>query len=107
MRARPLPGAEAQVRVVKACSGQVWYDRQGPAREVLLYGELPMHQPGPGEVRARLHASAANPSDTNRRAGRMHLMLFELYSVPLGLHHDARFLHLPDAVSLTWSALEK
>ncbi len=34
-------------------------------------------------------------------------MLFELYSVPLGLHHDARFLHLPDAVSLTWSALEK
>ncbi|MCC8404174.1 TetR/AcrR family transcriptional regulator [Paraburkholderia sp. MMS20-SJTN17] len=35
------------------------------------------------------------------------LMLFELYSVTLGLHHDARFLHLPDAVSLTWAALEK
>jgi AcrR family transcriptional regulator len=35
------------------------------------------------------------------------LMLFELYSVTLGLHHDARFLHLPDAVRLTWAALEK
>ena len=35
------------------------------------------------------------------------LMLFELYSFTLGLHHDARFLHLPDAVPLTWAALEK
>jgi AcrR family transcriptional regulator len=35
------------------------------------------------------------------------LMLFELYSFTLGLHHDARFLHLPDAVQLTRDALEK
>ncbi|CAH2797190.1 MAG: Predicted transcriptional regulator for fatty acid degradation FadP, TetR family [uncultured Caballeronia sp.] len=35
------------------------------------------------------------------------LMLFELYSFTLGLHHDARFLHLPDAVQLTQDALEK
>ncbi len=35
------------------------------------------------------------------------LMLFELYSVTLGLHHDARFLRLPDAERLTWAALEK
>ena len=34
-------------------------------------------------------------------------MLFELYSFTLGLHHDARFLHLPDAVQLTRAALEK
>ena len=34
-------------------------------------------------------------------------MLFELYSFTLGLHHDARFLHLPDAAQLTWAALEK
>ena len=27
-------------------------------------------------------------------------MLFELYSFMLGLHHDARFLHLPEAVRL-------
>ncbi|SAL29210.1 TetR family transcriptional regulator [Caballeronia turbans] len=36
-----------------------------------------------------------------------HLMLFELYSFTLGLHHDARFLHLPEAVQLTRDALEK
>ncbi|MEX3582707.1 MAG: TetR family transcriptional regulator [Burkholderia sp.] len=35
------------------------------------------------------------------------MMLFELYSFTLGLHHDARFLHLPDGVRLTWAALEK
>lgn len=35
------------------------------------------------------------------------LMLFELYSVTLGLHHDGRFLHLPDAVDHAWAALEK
>lgn len=35
------------------------------------------------------------------------LMLFELYSVTLGLHHDGRFLHLPDAVGHTWAAFEK
>ncbi|KAG0161992.1 hypothetical protein DFQ28_000567 [Apophysomyces sp. BC1034] len=34
-------------------------------------------------------------------------MLFELYSVTLGLHHDARFLRLPDAVDVAWRALEK
>lgn len=35
------------------------------------------------------------------------LMLFELYSVTLGLHHDGRFLHLPDAADHAWAALEK
>ncbi len=34
-------------------------------------------------------------------------MLFELYSFTLGLHHDSRFLHLPEAVQLTRDALEK
>ncbi|WP_432260273.1 NADPH:quinone reductase [Cupriavidus sp. TMH.W2] len=54
----------------------VWYDRQGPAPEVLQHGELPTPQPGPGEVRVRLYASAVNPADANRRAGRMHTMEF-------------------------------
>jgi AcrR family transcriptional regulator len=35
------------------------------------------------------------------------LMLFELYSLTLGLHHDARFLRLPDAVEVAWRALDK
>lgn len=52
----------------------VWYERQGPAPEVLQYGEMPTPVPGPGEVRVRLRASAVNPADANRRAGRLHAM---------------------------------
>ncbi len=47
----------------------VWYDRQGPADEVLVQGELPTPEPGIGEVRVRLEASGVNPSDTYRRRG--------------------------------------
>lgn len=50
----------------------IWYEKQGPAAEVLEFGELPTPQPAPGEVRVRLHASGVNPADANRRAGRMH-----------------------------------
>lgn len=46
-----------------------WYEKNGPAAEVLQVGELPDPQPGPGEVRIRLHASAVNPSDVKARAG--------------------------------------
>lgn len=54
----------------------VWYERQGAAQEVLTYGEMPTPVPGPGEVRVRLRASAVNPADANRRAGRLHGMDF-------------------------------
>lgn len=47
----------------------VWYDRQGAARDVLVLGELPAPEPGPGEVRVRLEAAGVNPSDTYRRRG--------------------------------------
>ena len=47
----------------------VWYDRQGPAHEVLTYGELPTPEPGAYEVRVRLEAAGVNPSDTYRRRG--------------------------------------
>jgi NADPH2:quinone reductase len=47
----------------------VWYDRQGPAKEVLTFGELPTPEAGPGQVRVRLEASGVNPSDTYRRRG--------------------------------------
>lgn len=46
-----------------------YYERTGPAREVLQLGELPTPQPGPGEVRVRLAASGVNPSDVKSRAG--------------------------------------
>lgn len=47
----------------------VWYEGQGPAAEVLQFGELPTPQPAAGEVRVRLHWSGVNPSDVKRRAG--------------------------------------
>ena len=47
----------------------VWYDRQGPAADVLTAGELPTPHAGPNEVRVRLEASGVNPSDTYRRRG--------------------------------------
>ena len=46
-----------------------WYETNGPAAEVMKLGELPDPQPGPGELRVRLHASAVNPSDVKARAG--------------------------------------
>ncbi|MBL6457933.1 NADPH:quinone reductase [Belnapia sp. T6] len=47
----------------------VWYTRTGPAREVLEFGERPLPEPAPGEVRVRLAASGVNPADIYRRAG--------------------------------------
>ena len=47
----------------------VYYERKGPAREVLVVGEQPVPEPAPGEVRVRIHVSAVNPSDTKQRGG--------------------------------------
>jgi NADPH2:quinone reductase len=46
-----------------------WYERQGPATDVLQVGELPDPQPGPGEVRVRVSVSGVNPGDTKKRRG--------------------------------------
>jgi NADPH2:quinone reductase len=46
-----------------------WYERNGPAREVLQVGDLPDPVPGPGEVLVRIHVSGVNPSDVKSRAG--------------------------------------
>ena len=47
----------------------VWYERNGPAREVLHCGDLPDPVPGTGEVLVRVHASGVNPSDWKTRSG--------------------------------------
>lgn len=47
----------------------VWYERTGPATEVLTYGEMPMPVAGAGEVRIKLEASGVNPADVGRRGG--------------------------------------
>lgn len=46
-----------------------WYDRKGPAREVIRFGELPTPEPGPGQVRVRVAVSAVNPTDIKARSG--------------------------------------
>lgn len=46
-----------------------WYERIGPARDVLQIGRLPVPEPGVGEVRVRVYASGINPSDNKRRSG--------------------------------------
>lgn len=46
-----------------------WYERQGPADEVLQLGEMPDPQPGPGEVRVRVNVSGVIPGDTKKRRG--------------------------------------
>jgi NADPH:quinone reductase len=54
----------------------VWYERTGPAAEVLTFGETPTPLAGPGEVRIKLEASGVNPADTYRRAGSFRALEF-------------------------------
>ena len=46
-----------------------YYEKNGPAAEVLHVGEVDTPQPGPGEVRIKLKTSGVNPSDVKTRAG--------------------------------------
>jgi NADPH2:quinone reductase len=46
-----------------------YYERTGPASEVLAVGDLPTPDAGPGEVRVRLACSGVNPSDVKTRGG--------------------------------------
>src|SRR4051812_40767092 len=45
-----------------------WYERQGPAAEVLEVGEMATPEPGPDEVRVRVALSGVNPGDTKKRS---------------------------------------
>lgn len=46
-----------------------FYERTGPASEVLCVDEIPTPVPGSGEVRVRVAWSGVNPSDVKARAG--------------------------------------
>ena len=48
----------------------VWYERNGGAKEVLIYGDLPTPEPAKNEVRVKLFASGVNPSDVKSRLAR-------------------------------------
>ena len=44
-----------------------WYEKQGPAQEVLVVGEMTDPRPAAGEVRIRITASGINPGDIKKR----------------------------------------
>ncbi|HLQ32292.1 MAG TPA: NADPH:quinone reductase [Chloroflexota bacterium] len=46
-----------------------WYERNGPASEVLQVGDIEVPKPAPGEVLIRLAWSGVNPSDVKSRSG--------------------------------------
>lgn len=43
------------------------FSRSGPAQEVIEIGEVATPEPGPGDVRVRLHTSGVNPTDIKSR----------------------------------------
>ena len=47
----------------------IWYEATGPAREVLVHGDMDTPVADPGEVLVRMSASGVNPSDVKARAG--------------------------------------
>ncbi len=59
-----------------------WYERCGPAAEVLQIGELPCPQPGAGQVLARVYVSGINPHDVKKRAGWLSRELSAPYTIP-------------------------
>jgi len=59
-----------------------FYSSQGPAQEVMRYGEQPLPEPAAGEVRVRLHTSGVNPSDWKVRKGGLGRSLFAPLIIP-------------------------
>ncbi|MFQ5936310.1 MAG: NADPH:quinone reductase [Acidiferrobacterales bacterium] len=59
-----------------------YFEAYGPAAEVLKIGEQDTSEPGDGEVRVRLHASAVNPSDVKKRAGLQPAPIDQGYVIP-------------------------
>ena len=113
--ARGLPRLRAMVwrwmekriqEVTTGCiyiSGAVEYDDRGasPVREQLVQSVQAWRS---ALLRAITQARDEGHLRSDADPG---MMLFELYSYTLGLHHDARFLRLPDAVQLTRNVLER
>ena len=59
-----------------------WFGKFGPARDVLVVGDQPKPEPGPGEVLVHLHTSGVNPSDVKKRAGSFRNLLDGGYVIP-------------------------
>lgn len=59
-----------------------WFERFGPAADVLQVGERETPVAGPGEVLVRLATSGVNPSDVKKRAGSFPDLLDGGYVIP-------------------------
>ena len=44
-----------------------WYEKQGPARDLLVVGKMPDPIRAAGEVRIRIAASGINPGEIEKR----------------------------------------
>jgi NADPH:quinone reductase len=82
-----------------------WYEKQGPAREVLKVGEMPDPTPGAGEVRIRIAASGINPGDTKKREDAFGIGMAYPRVIP---HSDGagRIDKIGDGVSSEWMGRE-
>jgi len=78
-----------------------WYEKQGPAREVLTVGEMPDPIPSSGEVRIRIAASGINPGDIKKRQDTFGYGMSYPRIIP---HSDGagRVDQVGDGVSLEW-----
>ena len=78
-----------------------WYEKPGPAREVLTVGEMPDPIPAPGEVRIRIAASGINPGDIKKRQDTFGLGMSYPRIIP---HSDGagRVDQVGDGVSAEW-----
>jgi NADPH:quinone reductase-like Zn-dependent oxidoreductase len=59
-----------------------WFEKFGPASEVLAVGEQSDPRPKENEVLVRLHTSGVNPSDVKKRAGAFPNLLDAGYVIP-------------------------
>jgi NADPH:quinone reductase len=78
-----------------------WYEKQGPARDVLSVGEMPDPIPAAGEVRIRIAASGINPGDIKKRQDAFGYSMPYPRVIP---HSDGagRVDRLGDGVSSDW-----
>ena len=64
------PCPNSQYTDKKSQMKAAWYTKNGAARDVLVVGELPTPEPGPGEVLVKIYRSGINPSDVKSRRSR-------------------------------------
>lgn len=69
--ARPLrsDSASAPTGALPKEMRAAWYERLGPAREVLTVGRLPVPMPRPDEILIKIGASGVNPHNVKERSG--------------------------------------